>query len=108
MVKLNNDRLSVAENIETILTIASRKKGTSEGNPPAIGDNPVEADGNAIEAPFIFKKNNYFYLFASIDYCCKGVNSNYKTIVGQSENIKGPYIDKEGTPMDKGGGIIIL
>jgi len=108
IVKLNKDRLSVAEDIKTIPTIASRKKESSPTNLPAIDNNPVDAGGNAIEAPFIFKKGKYYYLFASIDYCCKGVNSTYKTIVGRSTNIKGPYVDHENTPMAKGGGTIIL
>jgi arabinan endo-1,5-alpha-L-arabinosidase len=108
LVKLNQDRLSTAEDIASIPTIASRKKESSKDNPPAIDGNPTDAGGNSIEAPFIFKKGNYYYLLASIDYCCKGVNSNYKTIVGRSTNIKGPYIDKEGNSMAKGGGTIIL
>lgn len=108
MVKLNQDRLSLAENTDKIPTVASRKKDSSEANPPAIGDNPVDAGGNAIEAPFVFKKDKYYYLFASIDYCCKGVKSTYKMIVGRSQNVKGPYLDKDGTPMAKGGGTIVV
>lgn len=108
LVKLTNDRLSVAENTDHLPTIASRKKDSSPDNPPAIDDNPADAGGNSIEAPFIFKKGSFYYLFASIDYCCKGINSNYKTIVGRSTTIKGPYLDKEGNSMAKGGGSIIL
>jgi arabinan endo-1,5-alpha-L-arabinosidase len=108
LVKLSQDRLSTAEDIASIPTIASRKKESSPNNPPAIDGNPAEAGGNSIEAPFIFKKGNYYYLFASIDYCCKGVNSNYKTIAGRSATIKGPYLDKDGNFMAKGGGTIIL
>ena len=83
-------------------------KLSTDPNPPAIDDNPKDAGGNAIEAPFIFKKGEYYYLFASIDYCCKGVNSTYKMIVGRSETIPGPYIDKDGKPMETGGGTILL
>ncbi len=108
LVKLNPDAKAPAEDLEMIPTIASRKKSSSESNPPAIDNNPKDAGGNAIEAPFIFKKSKYFYLFASIDYCCKGVNSTYKMIVGRSETIPGPYVDKEGKPMTSGGGTILL
>ncbi|MBE9584480.1 arabinan endo-1,5-alpha-L-arabinosidase [Mucilaginibacter sp. JRF] len=96
MVKLNAGRLSVADDITNIPTLASRKKDASASG------------ANAIEAPFIFKKNKYYYLFASIDYCCKGPASNYKMIVGRSKNIKGPYVDKQGIAMSKGGGSLIL
>ncbi|MCC9134902.1 arabinan endo-1,5-alpha-L-arabinosidase [Pontibacter silvestris] len=108
LVKLSKDRMSIAESPDNLLTIASRKKAPSEPNPPAIDDNPVDAGGNAIEAPFIFQKDGNYYLFASIDYCCKGVNSTYKMIVGRSKNVKGPYVDQSGTPMAKGGGTILL
>jgi arabinan endo-1,5-alpha-L-arabinosidase len=62
----------------------------------------------AIEAPFIFVKNGYYYLFVSFDYCCKGINSNYKIMVGRSENINGPYLDKDGNKMSQGGGTLVL
>ena len=108
LVKLSPDAKSVDEDIRFIPTIASRKTDPGMANPPAINNNPVDAGGNSIEAPFIFKKQKYYYLFASIDYCCKGVNSTYKMIVGRSKKVTGPYIDKAGVPMYKGGGTIVL
>ena len=108
LVKLNPDATAPAEDLEKISTIASRKKSSSAHNPAAIDNNPKDAGGNAIEAPFIFKRSKYYYLFASIDYCCKGVNSTYKMTVGRSETIPGPYLDKDGKPMTSGGGTILL
>ncbi|MGE0019306.1 MAG: arabinan endo-1,5-alpha-L-arabinosidase [Draconibacterium sp.] len=108
LVKLNSEATAPAEDINSIPTIASRKKSSFDINPPAIDDNPKDAGGNAIEAPFIFKMGNYYYLFASIDYCCKGVNSTYKMIVGRSETIPGPYFDKNGKSLATGGGTILL
>jgi len=107
LVKLNKDRLSIGEDFDKIPTIATRRKVSSE-NLPAVDGNPVDAGGNAIEAPFIFKHDKYFYLFASIDYCCKGPKSTYKMIIGRSEKLKGPYLDKDGIAMNKGGGSILL
>lgn len=108
LVKLSPDAMHVAEDLNSIPTIASRKSNPTAPNPPAIDNNPVDAGGNAIEAPFIFRKGDYFYLFASIDYCCKGINSTYKMIYGRSENLNGPYLDKDGKPMNTGGGTILL
>lgn len=68
------------------------------------GRDTIEAGENAIEAPFIYKHGKYYYLFVSFDYCCRGENSTYKTVYGRSKNIEGPYYDKEGRRMDKGGG----
>lgn len=61
----------------------------------------------AIEAPFIFKKNGTYYLFASWDRCCRGIESSYKIVVGRSKKITGPYLDKEGNKMIHGGGTVI-
>lgn len=108
LVKLKKDLLHVDEDINKIPTIASRKKDPVSSNPPAVDNNPVDAGGNAIEAPFIYKKDNYFYLFASIDYCCKGINSTYKMIVGRSTKLQGPYLDKDAVDMARGGGSLLL
>jgi len=108
LVKLQKGFLQVDEDLNQIQTIASRKRDPGSPNPPAVDGNPADAGGNAIEAPFLFKKNGYYYLFASIDYCCKGVKSTYKMIVGRSKSIKGPYLDKSGIAMTKGGGSLLL
>jgi len=108
LVKMSPDAKAVAEDLNKIPTIASRKADPNAPNPPSIDNNPVDAGGNAIEAPFIFRKGKYYYLFASIDYCCKGVNSTYKMIVGRSKKIIGPYIDQQGNPMAGGGGTVLL
>jgi arabinan endo-1,5-alpha-L-arabinosidase len=63
---------------------------------------------NAIEAPFVMKHNQYYYLFASINNCCSGIKSDYKTIVGRSKQIDGQYVDKNGKEMPAGGGTLIL
>jgi arabinan endo-1,5-alpha-L-arabinosidase len=62
----------------------------------------------AVEAPFIFKKNAYYYLFVSFDFCCRGTKSNYKVVVGRSAKIQGPYLDKNGISMDQGGGTVVV
>jgi len=61
-VKLSPDAKSVAEDIRKIPTIASRKTNPKMPKPPSVDNNPVDAGGNAIEAPFIFKDNVYLSL----------------------------------------------
>ena len=65
-------------------------------------------DPRAIEAPYIIHKGEYYYLFASFDFCCRGIKSNYNIRVGRSKEIIGPYEDKSGKPMLEGGGTLIL
>lgn len=71
------------------------------------GGNVIEAGDNAIEAPFIFHHDGYYYLFVSFDYCCRGLSSTYKTVYGRSRTVEGPYYDKEGRPMAFGGGTFL-
>lgn len=68
------------------------------------------ASGNttAIEAPFIVPYDGKWYLFASFDQCCQGVASTYNVRVGRSDKITGPYVDRDGVLMAKGGGTRIL
>ena len=62
----------------------------------------------AIEAPFIVRHGEYFYLFVSFDLCCRGKASTYKIMVGRSRKITGPYVDEGGRPMLEGGGTLLM
>jgi arabinan endo-1,5-alpha-L-arabinosidase len=83
----------------TLYSIAARPRRGEHQSPPANG---------AIEAPFIVKKDNYWYLFVSFDFCCRGPRSTYRIMVGRSEAVTGPYVDKEGNPMLEGGGTELI
>ena len=87
-----------------LYSLARRKR---PANPPP---NPPGLPGNwqAIEAPFIVHHGNYFYLFVSFDLCCRGTKSDYKTMVGRSAKVTGPYLDASGTWMLEGGGTPVL
>lgn len=55
--------------------------------------------GKAFEGTNIYKKNGYYYLFASINNCCDGERSRCKVVVGRSQDLLGPYLDKSGKDM---------
>ncbi|MGV3533038.1 MAG: arabinan endo-1,5-alpha-L-arabinosidase [Chthoniobacteraceae bacterium] len=61
-----------------------------------------------IEAPFLHRRGEYYYLFVNWGKCCRGVDSTYEIRVGRSLSIEGPYLDQGGTDMRKGGGTLIL
>lgn len=84
------------------VTIARRR------NPESVAHNQPTANSNAIEAPFITYRDGYYYLFVSFDFCCKGISSNYKTAVGRSKKVTGPYLDMNGKPMTETGGSIVV
>jgi arabinan endo-1,5-alpha-L-arabinosidase len=73
--------------------------------PPKPG---LPADWQAVEAPFIVRHGDYFYLFVSFDLCCRGTKSNYRTMVGRSSHVTGPYADADGRPLLDGGGTQLL
>jgi arabinan endo-1,5-alpha-L-arabinosidase len=99
LVKLDSSLTKAAEP-ENWFTVASRQRNY-------ILPDSVAGDA-AIEGPFIYKKDNYYYLFVSFDYCCRGEKSTYKMMVGRSEKVYGPYIDKDGVAMNLGGGSLVL
>ena len=74
-------------------------------DPPKPGFPP---DWEAIEAPFIVHHGEFYYLFVSFDLCCRGTRSNYRTMVGRSRRVTGPYLDADGKPMLEGGGTQLL
>lgn len=77
---------------------------------PVAGEQPVQIAQrqfapNAEENPTIAFHDGYYYLFVSWDYCCRSVESDYRTIVGRSASLTGPYVDADGVPLlgAKGG-----
>jgi len=66
------------------------------------------APGNRVEAPYIYERGGWYYLFVSFDACCAGADSTYKVAVGRSRSVTGPYLDKEGRDMVGGGGTVLL
>ena len=97
LVRLSSD---LCKTVGTPFTIARRYDVT-----PKLSKKPGE---NAVEAPFIFRHGDYYYLFVSWDYCCRGDKSTYKVAVGRSKQITGPYQDKNGIKMEKGGGSVVI
>lgn len=99
LVKLDASHTKLAQP-QQWKTIAARAR-------PAF--TPDESAGPAeIEAPFIFKKNGYYYLFASWGLCCQKEKSTYHVVVGRSRAVDGPYLDKDGRDMAQGGGSLVI
>lgn len=72
----------------------------STGNPTLYS--LASRGGGAIEAPSVLTANGYYYLFVSYDNCCGGADSTYRTMVGRSTAITGPYKDSAGNLMSSG------
>jgi arabinan endo-1,5-alpha-L-arabinosidase len=68
----------------------------------------VRPQSKAVEAPFLIKHGDWWYLFVSYDYCCRGVKSDYKVVVGRAAKITGPYVDEQGKSLLEGGGTLVV
>lgn len=88
---------------ETGMLLASNSTVYSLAFRPGIPD-------DAIEAASLVHHGGYYYLFVSVDHCCAATTAqdNYKQAVGRSTSPHGPFLDRNGTPMMKGGGTILL
>jgi len=74
-----------------------------------LAQRPTPQGGlDTIEANYLIERGGYYYLFASYDYCCKGIFSTYYTALGRSKAVTGPYLDRLGRPMTGGYGSVIL
>ena len=99
LVQLTDD-MSATLKPEKLYTICTRRFD-GQADVPSMPE-------NAVEAPFIFKHGGYYYLFVSYDFCCRGLKSNYKVVVGRSKDVTGPYVDKEGRKLTQGGGSLVI
>jgi arabinan endo-1,5-alpha-L-arabinosidase len=99
LVKLAPDGKSLAEPQEWH-SLAKRERSVLVDD-----EEPGPAE---IEAPFIFRRGDYYYLFVSWDKCCRGKDSTYKMLVGRSKTVTGPYLDRTGKSLAAGGGTLLL
>lgn len=63
------------------------------------GSEKKQIAGTAYEGTYIHKRGNYYYLFASVGTCCEGLKSTYITVVGRSDRLFGPYMNRTGETM---------
>ncbi len=66
------------------------------------------AYNESIEASYLCRHDDYYYLFVNWGSCCAGPKSTYNIRVGRSQAITGPYVDKAGVDMLHKGGSIFL
>lgn len=99
LVKMADNLIDVAEP-QQWHTLAKRER-------PAYTPD-AEAGPAELEAPFIFKHDDYYYLFVSLGKCCRAADSTYHLAVGRSKSVTGPYLDKQGKDLAAGGGTVLI
>lgn len=62
----------------------------------------------SIEAACVVRHGDFHYLFVNWGQCCRGTNSTYEIRVGRGRRITGPYLDRDGVDLMRGGGTPFL
>jgi hypothetical protein len=65
---------------------------------------------NKFEGSYVVRHGRHWYLFASTANCCAGPTTGYSVQVGRSSDLRGPYVDAQGTPLlaSRAGGTPVL
>jgi arabinan endo-1,5-alpha-L-arabinosidase len=66
------------------------------------------AYNESIEASYLCRHDDYYYLFVNWGSCCQGPKSTYNIRIGRSQSVAGPYLDKAGVDMMNKGGSLFL
>jgi arabinan endo-1,5-alpha-L-arabinosidase len=90
----------------TELDPATGKQLAPETPPTHVASN--KASATDIEAACIHKQSGHYYLFVNWGRCCAGVRSTYNVRVGRGDRPAGPFVDKQGVDLAKGGGSMFL
>jgi arabinan endo-1,5-alpha-L-arabinosidase len=88
-------------------TVTDRSTWYAVAARPRSATADTSAGNAAIEAPFIYKRAGYYYLFVSKDFCCRGPQSTYNVVVGRSTSVQGPYLDRNGLSLQQNGGTLV-
>jgi arabinan endo-1,5-alpha-L-arabinosidase len=66
------------------------------------------AYNESIEASYLCRHDDYYYLFVNWGSCCQGPKSTYNIRIGRSKSVTGPYLDKTAVDMVHSGGSLFL
>jgi arabinan endo-1,5-alpha-L-arabinosidase len=82
----------------------------SDDGEHAVGDPKMVAIDNRYEGAYVIRHDGWYYLFASEANCCAGPVTGYSVFVGRSKSVLGPFVDREGQPLDvsRVGGTIVV
>lgn len=82
----------------------------SDDGRQAVGEPVQVAIDNKYEGAYVVQRDGWWYLFASSANCCAGPTTGYSVHVGRSRDLTGPYVDREGVPLNqsRAGGTPVL
>src|SRR5215213_9917490 len=80
----------------------SARKLSADGLHSDPASQVLVAIANRYEGTELVKHGGYWYLFASATNCCNGPLTGYSVFAGRSQNVLGPYVDREGYSLLQG------
>jgi arabinan endo-1,5-alpha-L-arabinosidase len=89
------------------LNASTGRFATSQPEPVAVAKR-LDVAPTSIEAAYVVRHEDSYFLFSSWDFCCAHENSTYKVMVGRAKSPLGPYVDRTGKPLSEGGGTLLL
>ena len=69
-----------------------------------------QPDSGWVEAGYVYKHSNYYYIFANFGECCTENNEDvtYRIVYGRSTSgVMGPYNDKDGNPISDSSPLLL-
>lgn len=81
-----------------------KNTGKPSGTPLTI----AAGQGTGPEASYLHFHGGFYYVFENEGLCCRGMNSTYRIMMGRSKLIQGPYLDRAGKDLTRGGGSLFL
>jgi arabinan endo-1,5-alpha-L-arabinosidase len=81
---------------------ATGKPASSSPHVYSLAEQPAP---DPLEGAGITYHDGYYYLFAALGFCCRGISSSYQIIAGRSKSVTGPYTDPAGTDLMNAGGM---
>jgi len=72
------------------------------------GDFQDPSESAWIEAAFLHRHDDDYFLFVNWFGCCNGIDSSYEIHMGRSSSRTGPFLDRQGVAMTDGGGSLLL
>jgi arabinan endo-1,5-alpha-L-arabinosidase len=69
------------------------------GATPAIVAGNTTSSTRDWEAPYVVKENGFYYFYANRGFCCRGLTSTYRIVVGRSTSPTGPFADRNGVDL---------
>ncbi|KAJ4177645.1 hypothetical protein NW755_013711 [Fusarium falciforme] len=97
-----------------LFTVPMKSTPTSISSGAGSSNVIYEPVTTAVEAPYMFKYGNYYYMFFSKGKCCgfdkdrPAAGQEYKIMVCRSSSATSGFVDKSGKSCTKGGGTVVL